>query len=456
MPVTPGDKPWDGLCMGDGIGWGGPLCLDDDPVLGGIDAPAADGSTRYPLGRVHSPVTAEIAARLRAIAALGPQRDDRVFIKVGDSISASYAVMSCFAGDEIELDGRDELRPALSYLLDADIGGAPTDCAEDWCAGARTAFNRKSYAAEGGATADFPLVGSPAPLALEVEAVSPRYALLQFGTNDSVVITGRSDTPLFDTYFESMTALVDYLSVRGIVTLLYTIPPYVPPRAGHANVTTLNAIVRGIAQGAGLPLIDFHLESLALPDYGLWDGTHPSVEYGGCVFTPEGLQHGHNLRNLLSMQALARMHAVLTEGEEALDTPGAPLAGSGTGASPYVIDALPFVDTRDNSAAAENRTDTYKSCGVAGATGKEIYYRLTLDAPARIRALALDRGAVRARVSILAGTSPDDSCLSSSLDAAHAGLGPGTYSIIVDSTAETAGELLLVVLACEPNDPTCA
>src|SRR5688572_27634965 len=55
---------------------------------------AASGLVRYPDDREQSPITPAIAENLRAIAARAPQ-NERVFAKLGDSISDSTAFLDC-------------------------------------------------------------------------------------------------------------------------------------------------------------------------------------------------------------------------------------------------------------------------------------------------------------------------------------------------------------------------
>jgi hypothetical protein len=219
-----------------------------------------------------------------------------------------------------------------------------------------------------------------------------------------------------------MQSLIDSLASRGIVPVLYTIPPYLAPRRGLANGPTMNAIIRGIAQSRAIPLIDFERELLPLPDHGLWDGTHPRVEFGGCVFTAEGLRHGYNVRNLITMQALARVRHVL-DGGGALDA-GPTVSGSGSTSAPFAVDALPFVD--------------------ADAGGPKTY-RLNVAASTRTRFLALTRSGAAALAVRNGGTQ-----VAAGNTIVHLTLSPGTYDVTV-----TGGAYGLAIVACDSGDATC-
>ncbi len=397
----------------------GSAVRQDDPT----DAVLGETSSRvrYASDRTHSPITAAIATTIRAIASAAADRNDDMFMKVGDSITESFAVMACFADGTVELAGRTDLQPTIDFYRSARISGA-SPCGEEWCRGSSTALDRASYAAQGGATADFPLASSPLPLDQEDAAIRPRIALVQFGTNDATLITTAADVDGFVTFHDRMHALVDSLTSRGIVPVLYTIPPYVAPRPGFANVPTMNAIIRVIAQGRAIPLIDFERELMPLPDYGLWDGTHPKVEFGGCVFTSAGLQYGYNVRNLISMQALARVKHVL-DGGGALDS-GSSVSGAGSASSPFAVDGLPFVDAHE--------------------TGPKTY-RLEILSSTRVRFLALMRRG-RATVAVTNGAT----LVAAGNAIVHATLPAGAYDITV-----SGGAFGFVVVRCDSADATC-
>lgn len=457
---------------GDGDGDGDEAPDGDDYVPGdaaGGDGDAGDGdevpspgdadvtSFLYPLERTHSPVTSAIAARLRGIAAVAPSLNDDMFMKVGDSITESFAVMSCFAGppESIVLDGRDDLWPAIDHFRAADVAG-PSPCTESWCQDATTAFNRDAFTAEGGSTASWPLEGSPTWFARELDAIAPRYALVQFGTNDSTLITSATTREGFDVFFTRMTALVDQLIGAGVIPLLYTIPPYAAPRNGYHNPPTMNLIVRALAQGRSIPLIDFHRAVASLSDWGSWDGVHPRVEYGGCVFTSAGLLHGYNVRNLITMQALARMVEVVSHGATELDVSTGAFGGQGTAVHPYAIGAPPFAHMHDTRSGHDSLA---AYCGLTGRNGPDIHYTFTLAAGLRLRVLALDAGANDVRVSLLT-EGPSATCLGTDRLGLHVTLGPGAYRVIIDSPAapsdgEGPGEYAVIVTACEANDPSC-
>jgi hypothetical protein len=390
------------------------------------NAPRTTAHLRYPVSQTQSPITAEVATNLRTIASADSTRHDDMFMKVGDSISESYAVMSCFADPTtVTLADHTDLEPIIDFYRAANISG-PTDCDDNWCANAHTAYNRKSYVAIGGATSRMPLEvregASDTSLNLEDNAIHPRIALIELGTNDSTII----DQPQkLDDFYANMQAIIATAVQRGLVPVLYTIPPYVPQRAGYLNVPTMNAIVRVIAQGNAVPLIDFNRESLPLPNWGLWDGTHPTqAEGGGCRFDATSLEAGFNVRNLISVEALERVHAVLTGG--AAPDAIADVAGDGSAEAPFTIDTLPFVDNGDAAADA-------------------VHYSVVLGDATRLRAIAYSAdGAANVTVTSAAVA------VGGPAHIVQQSLAAGTYDVAVSS-----GKFDLIVVACDPADSSC-
>src|SRR5690606_38717093 len=121
----------------------------------------------------HSPLTCEVAERLRSLAARGPELDDASFMKVGDSISATHEFLHCFETEDFDLasTGHESLDAARGHFSSLSI--------ED-----TTPFSRLSAAARVGMTARWALDGAPPPVARELTTMSPRYALVMYGTND--------------------------------------------------------------------------------------------------------------------------------------------------------------------------------------------------------------------------------------------------------------------------------
>jgi peptidoglycan/LPS O-acetylase OafA/YrhL len=406
-PDTPFDAPADVL-------------VDAAAADAPADAPAAaPGVVLYPEGPRHSPITPAIVVRLQAIATT-QAHDRRVFAKIGDSITVAPQFLRCFAIGPVELGSHGHLAPTLAYFLAGDAAGT-------------TPFARASLAAKGGTTALDAMTGTPCPVDAELAAIDPAIAVVMFGTNEI-----RYDWT-FDAAASHLWALVDHAIARGVVPILSTIPANPSYPAADARIPTFNRLVRAIAQGRAVPLIDLHRELAPLPNRGISsDNLHPSWAPGGaCLLDAAGLQHGYNVRNLLTLEALARTNAALDG--VAVNATAPTRAGAGTMADPFV-GALPLIDLGDTRAGELAVTD--HGCGGPATAGHEIVYRVQLSAATTLDAHVVDRAGVDVDVRILAG----GGCVASGDAKASATVGPGTVEIVVGARAPASdGEFLVVI-----------
>lgn len=356
------------------------------------DAPVeAGGLVLYPEGARHSPITPRIATHLRSITS--STAHDNVLAKVGDSITVDPSFLACFDGGTVDLAGRSDLSATVAYY---------------------SGYARTSYAAKGGTTAQDALTGSPCPLDKELTAIQPRVAVVMFGTNEV-----RMDWTV-DAFGEELWNLVDATIARGVIPIMSTIPANTGYPAADARIPTFNRVIRAIAQGRGVPLVDLHHELDALPNRGISaDGLHPTVSpSGGCVLTSDGLQYGYNVRNLITLEALGRTHAALSGSTP--DSAGETRTGTGLGGDPF-IGALPLVDLGDSHHGV---------------------YRVTLDAPTTIDAYVVDRANTDVDVRlVVAGTT-----VATGDKLATASVPVGPVDIVVAATSPASeGEFLLVV-----------
>lgn len=416
-PAVPVDGNVDGA-RGDGS-----IAVDAAPRDPDAAMPAA-GRVLYPEGSVHSPVTADVVTALAAIAQHGAAGEP-VFAKVGDSITAAASFVTCFGGAGYDLGSHGALAPTLRYFQGGDAAGT-------------NPYARSSQAATGGWTTADVLSGSPDALDRELAAIAPRYGVVLLGTND--VRYGRT----VDAFGADLWTAVDRMIEVGTIPILSTMPAMHGDPDANARIPLFDRVIRALAQGRSIPLVDFHLALAGLPNEGLGsDGIHPSVApEGACALTANGLAYGYNTRNLVTLAALDR--ARRAHAGEALDPTAPRRSGAGTHADPF-RGALPLLDLGDTR-AGESTFATYPGCGLT-ASGHEVVYQLDLPAAATLDAYVIDRGAVDVDVALLGGVGPD-ACVASGDHGASATLGPGPVVVVVDShAATTEGEFLLVVQA---------
>ena len=259
------------------------------------------------------------------------------------------------------------------------------------------------------------------------------------GTND--VRYGR---PL-DASGADLWAIVDELRARGVIPILSTVPAMADDPAGNARIVQWNRVIRAIAQGRALPLVDLHLALSALPGEGLdADGIHPSsAPEGDCALTASGLAYGYDLRNLLTLEALDR--ARRARAGAVLDASAPRRAGTGSHADPFRGE-LPLADLADTR-TGESGFASYPGCGLT-ATGREIVYRLDLTATVALAAFVIDRHPAVAEVAILDGTLAPDRCVAAGDRSASATVGPGPVFVVVDSRSPASeGEFVVVAQA---------
>ncbi|MCB9626676.1 MAG: SGNH/GDSL hydrolase family protein [Sandaracinaceae bacterium] len=404
--------------MGDG---GVPdLGSADQGVEQGSDQGAPTFPARYPEDRTLSPITPHVANHLREVVARGTSSDD-VFIKVGASATYSSQFLHCFAGSNVDLDGRVSLQPTLDHFRGGDIEGA-------------TPFNRDSYATEVGRGAAWAIAGDPSPLTQEVTVANPRYAVAMYGTNDI------EQTNVF-AYANSVLDLTDQLLDEGIVPLWSSIMPRDDNPTSDLLVPVFNMAVRAVAQARQVPFIDLHRELLPLPEHGLGpDNLHPAAFSGGaCQLTSAGLQFGYNVRNLLTLQSLDRARRVV-EGGAPPDPADVPLVGDGSPGAPFVIPELPFSHVASTLFSTNDSIDTYTGCMAAqNESGPELFYRLDLAAPATVRVLVFDRGTVDVDVHLLTGTT-GASCVARNHQDLTLALAAGTHYLALDTFVDAGGE----------------
>lgn len=428
---------------------GGPVDLRepaDDLAGPTLDLPPSPSQPiLYPADRTLSPLTPSVVENLRAIAAIGAAKDD-VFSKVGDSHTVSTGYLTCLNNTGLDLMTYTDLADGIAHFANGDAGGDDP-------------FDRVSLAAVGGKTASWAITGSPAPIDQELNAVTPRYATVMYGTNEI-----GSDSPTENqqgvraaAYGGNMMTLIERIIAAGAIPIISSIPPRTSI-ASDRMVPLFNAIARAVAQWKQIPFVDVEkeLRPLASPKYGLaGDGVHlQTAPSGSCDFSSGGLNYGNNVRNLHTMQMLDRMKSVMFDNDPAPDATAVGVSGTGDRDDPFVIEpsALPFGDSRNTATGGFSEIDTYPGCSATqDESGNEFWYRITLTEPTTLRALVLDRGTVDVDIHFLNATGEASGCLERhDTQVVTNELAAGTYYFVVDTFVKSgvpqAGEYLFVVI----------
>lgn len=408
------------------------------------------GPVLYPPGQVHSPIPADLAEHLRELAAIDPALQDDVFMKVGASSFAQSAFVRCFAGN-FDLATHSHLEPTRAFFAAGTAANT-------------NPFSRASLAAVSGKNAGWAIAGDPSPMEQEYLAISPRFAFVMYGAND-MGAAGSYEASLF-LFAERMWTLVDELIAWGVTPILLTISRRMDSTAADRWVPTYNGVIRGLAQGRGVPLIDVYHAFSGLPNAGVSsDGLHASTFSGGaCVLTPQGLQYGHNARNLAVLEALSRVEAVVVDHVAALDSDPETvprLIGEGSPSSPFQVPFLPFTDLRSTASSPHSNLDVYTGCGAnQNERGPEWIYRIDVASRVRIRATVHDLGATDVDLHLLGATPTTAACIQRDHQIVEATLDPGIYHFALDSFVSNngqvrSGEYLFTVIDCDADPPGC-
>lgn len=442
--VQPGEPTPDGGHPDAGLADASPHALDAGPLLdGGPREDAAEAPSRrarYTTDRTLSPITPNVVERMQDILLSADGQAPDVFAKMGASATVSSAFLHCFDTTRVELDGRDELAETIAFFGGGDAGGF-------------SPFGRQSLSATVGWTASDALRGDPAPYEQEINAASPLFAVIMYGSNDAGYLN-----PFW--YGENLWTLLEGVIARGVIPIVSNVMPRDDSPAVDAYIAPNNMIVRALAESLQIPFIDFHRELMALEGHGLAsDNVHPNTysQSGSnrpCVFTDVGLQYGYNLRNLITIQTLDRVRRTLLEGEAAPDEDAPARRGAGTLASPHEIDALPFADLGDTSASDSRLLDRYDGCAAPqNESGPEVAYTFTLTEETTVRAMVIDRGATDVDIHLLGDEVTTEGCIARGHNELVRNLAAGTYHLVVDSftsgSSERSGRYLLAVMEQE-------
>jgi hypothetical protein len=256
-------------------------------IGGGTNNTGSGGVTVLSSG---SPPSASFSGRVSQIYQQGLQmgNNPRMFVKVGDSLTAAQDFMIGYGVGQYNLGNYGYLQESIHYF-------------------ASEAFTRNSIAAAPGfnAAAIHDPVWAPqgicqpneSPLACEYRISKPSIAFIMFGSVDVQLY----DAGTFQTY---LSQVIQQTTSRGIIPILTTFPngdSYYPSQAD-----SFNNVIRNLAAQEQIPLIDLRPACHALPNRGVQgDQFHLSSRDGNYIHLGgEESQYGLTLRNLMSLQML--------------------------------------------------------------------------------------------------------------------------------------------------------
>lgn len=280
------------------------------------------------------PIDAATRARIAQVARKGRGlgRNPRAFGLVGDSMTISGDFMTDLGARRHKAI---EIAPELDSLFALPSGKSVVDFFRGQKVQRGTGGFEDSFSASRAAKVG---VSSPwltayddvdaSPIGKMVRDVDPAYAIVLIGGNDAA---RRLETPevMAKDFDRDLEGIVAALERRGVVPILSTLArhldqPGVPNCDAPGNpsdhrvavvTTAISDTVARFACREHLPLVDVRHALDDLPHHGLGaDGMHPNVHpKGSAMLNGEGLACGYNVRNVVTLQGLARVIAVLME-----------------------------------------------------------------------------------------------------------------------------------------------
>jgi hypothetical protein len=279
-------------------------------ALASVFSPAASGVEWEELPVVPA-LDQVVASHLQKVADRGERSGNSpgVFVKIGDSITASPSFLQALACRAPRLGAWSELRGTLEFFGATAV--APG--AEEALCPVSNSYSRLGVAAVGGWRAvdalapreSFPECQGLPAVSCELQLLRPSVALIMLGTNDLEEFTAVE-------FRRDLARLARLVSGAGTIPVLSTIPPRVQWPFSQ-RVARFNAEIAALAENRALPLWNFWRQMVepGVARQGLSrDGVHPSALCPPCTavdFRPSGLRYGYALRNLGALRVLDRL-----------------------------------------------------------------------------------------------------------------------------------------------------
>lgn len=263
------------------------------------------------------------------------------FIKVGDSNTQNHYSLyglGCYRYSPVGL--RSPLEQVVYRYRQAKLPlGSPSSMIQTCNVDSQAnSFSRASFAAQGGATAAFALTPNPsaAPcvdsaLVCELKAVKPRYAFIQFGTNEARLAAGqRMSAAELNAFQQNLAQIIRTTRAYGTTPVLITAPVAVDNgnNVSQHNISQrivqINKVVRSTSKTYRAPMIDlwYAQRQTISPayNYGLKkDGIHlasspnPDPWVGTVNLSPQNRsKYAMNLRSYIILDSLEKLDKIPT------------------------------------------------------------------------------------------------------------------------------------------------
>jgi hypothetical protein len=231
----------------------------------------------------------------------------QIFSKVGDCMTASVDYfLGVFDSDaDYALGDYEDLQRVIDYFdVPARAGEFSDNSFSNPGLATTSGYNTASVQDALWADAEWCDAGE-SPLVCELRVSEPAFALIMFGTNDVMFFE-----PDFFDY--NLRLIVLQIIENNTLPILYTVPwrPEFPEK-----IDLFNKIIVDIAQDYDIPLVNLYGAIADLPNWGVdaAEPIHLSIPENGTAgqFTPENLQYGYTVRNLLTLQVLDTLLTML-------------------------------------------------------------------------------------------------------------------------------------------------
>jgi len=240
---------------------------------------------------LHNMTTPTVYATFQKGQRLG--NNPRVFMKVGDSVTATQPFMTGFGSGNYSLGPYGDLQATIEFFSVSPVNNVPNSFVQTSVA----AVNGFVSGAVFDGTWSPEYCGKLVPLHCEYDILRPSVAIVLFGGQDLRLF----DAALFQANLRKIA--VDLKSL-GVIPIFTTFPMH--PDYRLQETIQFNTVVINVANEHNIPLINLYRALQSLPNGGAKpeDPVHLTQGDNAYSFNGEEALYGVNVRNLLTLQAL--------------------------------------------------------------------------------------------------------------------------------------------------------